>query len=381
MTNNTAKRDHSKVMEEDANVKDPSQSQGSADSKAANDGPTAKKPRKEDAHEASTAAPGDAGEALEYTEGMRSSKILVAGMNGLSNEVCKNLVLAGCGSVTILDGGKVTQEDVGAQFFLQKEDLGKSKAEACRDRVIALNPRVKVHTISEHVTKQSDDFFRQFNIVFLCGADLDTIIRIDEICRNAGIKFWAAGTMGFFGYTFCDHGKHTYYTEKPAPAVNEKKGSDSSQQPSSSKPIRETKEEQYCSLTTAMKKTWESLSAKNFKRRTSPVYFGAMLTLLFQKEHGRLPRPNDTKDEEILLSMRDEFLQKSKVKPEYNVLPDELVRDFARMARTELCPVNAIMGGVIAQEIIRVLSGKDCPFNNFFCFNGLDSSGVIMRVE
>lgn len=57
---------------------------------------------------------------------MRQAKILVCGISGLSNEICKNLVLAGVGALTIMDNGTVTEEDLGAQFFLRQEDVGKN---------------------------------------------------------------------------------------------------------------------------------------------------------------------------------------------------------------------------------------------------------------
>lgn len=52
--------------------------------------------------------------------------MLVAGLRALSNEVCKNLALAGIGSITILDHEIVTEEDLGAQFFLSDSDIGKN---------------------------------------------------------------------------------------------------------------------------------------------------------------------------------------------------------------------------------------------------------------
>lgn len=39
-------------------------------------------------------------------------------MKALANEVAKNLVLAGIGSLTIIDHQDVTEEDLGAQFFV-----------------------------------------------------------------------------------------------------------------------------------------------------------------------------------------------------------------------------------------------------------------------
>jgi hypothetical protein len=42
----------------------------------------------------------------------------------------------------------------------------------------------------------------------------------------------------------------------------------------------------------------------------------------------------------------------------------------ASEAEAELSPVAAIVGGQLAQDILKVVSGKDAPINNFFCFDG-----------
>jgi len=47
-------------------------------------------------------------------------------MRALANEIAKNLVLAGIGSLTIQDDRLVTDDDLGAQFFLSGEDIGKN---------------------------------------------------------------------------------------------------------------------------------------------------------------------------------------------------------------------------------------------------------------
>lgn len=47
-------------------------------------------------------------------------------MKSLANEVAKNLVLAGIGSLTVLDHESVTEEDLGAQFFVYEEHLGQN---------------------------------------------------------------------------------------------------------------------------------------------------------------------------------------------------------------------------------------------------------------
>jgi molybdopterin/thiamine biosynthesis adenylyltransferase len=55
---------------------------------------------------------------------MRNANILIVGMRALANEVAKNLVLAGIGSLTVLDSEDVVEDDLGAQFFISEEDVG-----------------------------------------------------------------------------------------------------------------------------------------------------------------------------------------------------------------------------------------------------------------
>ena len=75
------------------------------------------------------------------TEGSGSS---VAG-----TETLKNLVLPGVGSFTIADSATVTEADLGINFFLEVDSLGKSRAKECTKLLEELNPDVKGHVITQ----------------------------------------------------------------------------------------------------------------------------------------------------------------------------------------------------------------------------------------
>ena len=47
-------------------------------------------------------------------------------MKALANEIAKNLVLAGVGALTVQDHQLVTDDDLGAQFFISEQDVGKN---------------------------------------------------------------------------------------------------------------------------------------------------------------------------------------------------------------------------------------------------------------
>lgn len=62
----------------------------------------------------------------EAQQRIRNANILLISVRALGTEIAKNLTLAGVQSLTIIDDDVVTEEDLGAQFFLREEDIGKS---------------------------------------------------------------------------------------------------------------------------------------------------------------------------------------------------------------------------------------------------------------
>lgn len=55
---------------------------------------------------------------------IRKTRVLVIGVEGMAVEVCKNIVLAGIKSLTLLDSNTIKHEHLGAQFFLLPSDIG-----------------------------------------------------------------------------------------------------------------------------------------------------------------------------------------------------------------------------------------------------------------
>ena len=55
--------------------------------------------------------------------------------------------------------------------------------------------------------------------------------------------------------------------------------------------------------------------------------------------------------------------------------------NFFRVVFGELSPAAAVLGGVLAQEIIKAVSHKDAPIRNHFFFNGAtDFNGVVEAI-
>ncbi|KAH9315127.1 hypothetical protein KI387_023754, partial [Taxus chinensis] len=78
---------------------------------------------------------------------LSKSRVLVIGVTGVVAELCKNIVLAGIGSLTLMDDSPITSEALSAGFLILAEDSKckeKSIAEVCQHSLRDFNPMVHV---------------------------------------------------------------------------------------------------------------------------------------------------------------------------------------------------------------------------------------------
>lgn len=77
-------------------------------------------------------------------------EVIIMGMRGLGVEVAKNLILAGPKNVKIYDPEITKIDDLGSNFFLEDNHIGKvSRADACINKLQELNPHTKVDVIKD----------------------------------------------------------------------------------------------------------------------------------------------------------------------------------------------------------------------------------------
>ncbi|XP_072031385.1 SUMO-activating enzyme subunit 1-like [Amphiura filiformis] len=313
---------------------------------------------------------------LDAQKRLRQSEMLIVGMGGLGAEVCKNVVLAGVKSMVLLDHRNVTELDDCSQFLVSRDDVGKNRALSSVDKAQELNPNVKVSADTEDISTKPDDFFKQFDTVCLTCCTKETLLRVNQICHEHNIRFFAGDIFGYYGYMFADLNEHHYVEEKtkviksvPAP------GEDTQPTKKQKTHLKETVYVQstttYCRLKEAFEKDWTVLSEKELKRSPS-LYFILHILWKFQQAFGRNPQPSSLENDRTeLVRIRDEVLD------DFGVKLDVVGDDFACHCTAELSPVCAIIGGVLGQELIKAASGRDAPHNNFFFFDGVEGSGLV----
>jgi len=322
---------------------------------------------------------------VEAQQRLRKAKILLVGLAGLGNEICKNILLAGIQHLTMLDDSTITEDDALLQFLAPQDSVGKNKAESSYTRAKKLNPLVDIVVDTESIAHKSESFLRNFDVVCMTGYDVALQEKVNSICHKLGVKFLSGNTFGYYGYMFADLQQHKYMEEKVKVLKAPDSSSNGEDGPSAAKKRKkdadeeveyEERETTFCSLTDAMTVSLFNGMSLRKAKQVSKTYLVLRVVEEYYKRHQRYPNLTGSNQEvETLLEVRNDVFEKLQIDNE--LLGDEFTSNCAGV----FYPVNAIVGGVIAQEVIKAVSGKDTPHNNFFFYDGVSTTGMVQKIS
>ncbi|KAM7202127.1 hypothetical protein V8F20_004581 [Naviculisporaceae sp. PSN 640] len=317
---------------------------------------------------------------MKAQERIRNANILLITMKALANEIAKNLVLAGIGSLTIVDHEVVTEPDLGAQFFLNSSHLGLNRAEAASPAIQRLNPRVKVHVSTADIRTQSPSFFSQFDIVIATDIDSpNTLNLINTATRLNSRPFYAASSVGIYGFIFADLIEHDFVISRnksnlPTPIGPETRTrSITAVNPKPDNPtLQELVHKRELYSTWLLASDLASLPAEILKsprrrKAVSPILSCLRALWEFITLYGT-PPPNSR---EALAQFTRICTEKHKALGlPTETLTSEILRSFLQNVGAEIAPVTAVLGGQLAQDVINVLGASQQPIQNFVIFDG-----------
>uniref|UniRef100_A0A8D0AR16 Ubiquitin-like modifier-activating enzyme 6 n=1 Tax=Sander lucioperca TaxID=283035 RepID=A0A8D0AR16_SANLU len=365
---------------------------------------------------------------------MAQSSVFLSGMGGLGIEMAKNIVLAGVKAVTLHDTKQCETWDLGSNFFIRQEDVlsQRRRVEAVCPRVAELNPYVHVDMSSSALADNTDlSFLGKYQCVILTEARLSLQKRVNEFCHSQRppIRFIGCDAYGICVRVFCDFGEEFEVSdptgEEPKeifiqsitqdnPGVvtcmdNQPHGLQTGQsvvfrevngmvevngttQPVSvlspySFAIGDTSQLQpyahggfFVMVKTPKTYRFETMERQlcdpqvltpDFSKPEAPLQIHAAMLALdtFQEQHSRLPNTGCLQDAEVLLKLTEEVNATLRNKAPVNT---ELVRCLSRTARGTLPPLAAAVGGLASQEVLKAITGKFAPLQQWFYLDAIE---------
>lgn len=135
----------------------------------------------------------------EKIKKLHDSHVLIVGLGGVGAYAAEQIVRAGVGQVTIVDGDTVSESNRNRQMAALVSTLDQSKAEIMEQRLLDINPKLKITTIDEYIKDEKMENLLNHPYDYVVDA-IDTLspkIFLLYHCLQKGLK--VASSMGAGG--------------------------------------------------------------------------------------------------------------------------------------------------------------------------------------
>mmetsp|Transcript_9279 Transcript_9279/g.16724 ORF Transcript_9279/g.16724 Transcript_9279/m.16724 type:complete len:316 (+) Transcript_9279:662-1609(+) len=271
----------------------------------------------------------------------------------LMHELGKNIVLAGIGSVLVVQ----THVDPAAcRGFLEGES-----SQQLSQSLSQLNPLIHVEA------RELDELFRS-NLVpqVVCvvgGLFGDTFLELAAKCRSNHVMFYAGRCYGLLGALAMDLGKEFKYFLAP------KKSDDDNEVNLAEKSVESV-------VSTVEFHQLEFMKWNLASKRSACGLFVFQVLERFEKKFGYLPsikqRPEDARLFETLIDEMHEELQLKK-----SQIPREMLTLALETACFSVAAVVPVLAGFYGREVVNIIARNAKPIVPFFFFDAKTSMGII----
>lgn len=135
----------------------------------------------------------------EKLKKLNNSHVLIVGLGGVGAYAAEQIVRAGIGQVTIVDGDTVSESNRNRQMAALLSTTDKAKAEIIRERLLDINPDLKITSINEYIKDEKMALLLDHPYDYVVDA-IDTLspkIFLLYNCLQKGLK--VASSMGAGG--------------------------------------------------------------------------------------------------------------------------------------------------------------------------------------
>lgn len=119
----------------------------------------------------------------EGQEVLRASRVLVIGAGGLGHPVIQYLSSMGVGTMGVVDGDIVSENNLHRQVIFESRDIGRNKAEVIREKFQLRREPTDFVSYSRYLDKRlALEIFPQYDLVVDSSDNFETKFLINDIC-------------------------------------------------------------------------------------------------------------------------------------------------------------------------------------------------------
>lgn len=110
----------------------------------------------------------------ESTEILNGKHIIIFGVGGVGGYACESLARSGVGAIDIVDNDVVSKSNINRQIIALHSTVGRAKVDVMRERLLDINPSIKVTAFNELYLPETADKFDFTKYDYIIDA-IDTV--------------------------------------------------------------------------------------------------------------------------------------------------------------------------------------------------------------
>jgi adenylyltransferase/sulfurtransferase len=135
-------------------------------------------------------------------EKLLNAKVLIIGAGGLGCPIAQYLAAAGVGTLGIIDSDRVEISNLQRQVLHFTADIDKPKVESAREKLVQINPDVRVQCYNERLTAENiSDLFQNYDFIVEGTDNFPSKFLVNDACVFLNKPFSQGGILRFDGQT------------------------------------------------------------------------------------------------------------------------------------------------------------------------------------
>jgi len=131
---------------------------------------------------------------------LTDAKVLIIGAGGLGSPVAMYLAASGVGNIGIIDGDQVELSNLQRQLLFTTADIGKSKAELAKKRLLAINPNIEIIAYNNKLNSvNAKKIISNYDIVADGSDNFSTRFLVNQVCFDLKKTLVSGAVSGFSG--------------------------------------------------------------------------------------------------------------------------------------------------------------------------------------
>ncbi len=133
----------------------------------------------------------------EGQEKICAARIAIIGCGALGTVAAELLVRAGVQELLLIDRDTIELSNLQRQALFTEKDIGKNKAEVCKEKLLQINSQVKIETENMHLNAKNilSLKLKEYSLLLDCTDNFQTKLLINDFCAKEKIPWIYAGAI------------------------------------------------------------------------------------------------------------------------------------------------------------------------------------------